>query len=226
MHEFWHFKIGSFSGIIIKLVDHSISIEESFNHPWFQVFVMFIGESACILVHFFTKIRAVRQYGSFEDTPEAIEAKSNGLIMDYHPIICSIPMFIDLLSSLLLFIAYINIPASFVQMINAFVIFVVALEARLILNQPQFKHHIFGGILAIIGTIIVALAVFISEKDSMEGNTLIGVVAILISVVGQASHAITEEYIIRKYYITPFQFAGWEGIWGTVMYFNRKILKV
>ena len=175
-----------------------------------------MGETVWIFVHLIRKWKIIKEYGKYEDAPDSIEAKSNGLKLDYHPIIWSIPMFIDWFASLWLMISYVNIPASIVQMINSLVIIVVSLESQFLLGQKQYKHHWVGSVLAIIGTIIVATAVFLSERDSVTGNILIGVIAILISVVAQATHAISEEYLMRKYYIHPFQFAGWEGIWGNL----------
>ena len=56
---------GAGNGIATKLTNMSESLGESFKHPFFQTFTMFLGESLCMLVFYYEIYNAKRMYGSY-----------------------------------------------------------------------------------------------------------------------------------------------------------------
>jgi len=156
----------------------------------------------------------INKYGAIEQSPEVIEAKRKGLIMDYNPIILAIPMLCDFAASVMLMIGYINIAASIAQMIGSLIVFVTAMEAIIFLNKVLFRHHWTGAFLVVIGIFLVALSALLSSNEVKTGNALIGVLAMVGSAIMQGTQFAIEEKMMDTYYLSPFQFAGWEGIWG------------
>jgi len=84
---------GASNGIATKLTNKSVSLGQEFKHPWFQTIMMFIGESMCMLVYLYQVYSAKRQYGSYQMSPDVLEARKRGKSTDINPLLLAIPMF-------------------------------------------------------------------------------------------------------------------------------------
>ncbi|CAI2372274.1 unnamed protein product [Moneuplotes crassus] len=208
---------GAGSGIAIKLTNSTVSLGSEFHHPFFQCLTMFLGEVCCMVFAFYSRYQDKKKYGSFDKTPEYIEAEQKGMKVKYNPLVLAIPMLCDSLASLTVMIGYIHIAASIAQMIGSFIVFVTAVEAIIFLKQKLYKHHYVGAFLVVFGIICVAYAAFSTENEVANGNTFIGVTAMIISAIMQGTQFVIEDKIVRTYYSDSFEFAGWEGIWGTLL---------
>ena len=111
-------------------------------------------------------------------------------------------------------IGYINVAASIAQMIGSLIVFVTALEAIFFLKKVLFRHNWVGAIMVVIGICLVALSALLSNSHSEKGNALIGVTVMVLSAIMQGTQFVVEEKMMSVYYLNPFQFVGWQGIWG------------
>eukprot|EP00343_Euplotes_focardii_P008851 CAMPEP_0205825412 /NCGR_PEP_ID=MMETSP0206-20130828/25083_1 /ASSEMBLY_ACC=CAM_ASM_000279 /TAXON_ID=36767 /ORGANISM="Euplotes focardii, Strain TN1" /LENGTH=400 /DNA_ID=CAMNT_0053124439 /DNA_START=73 /DNA_END=1275 /DNA_ORIENTATION=- len=211
---------GATLGIVLKLQSNVERDGSKFEHPFFLVFVMFIGEALCILMYIGEKMYLTKTYGSIEASPGMKDAREKGLKTDINPLLLAIPMLCDSAATGLLMIAYINIPASIAQMMGGFVVFVVAILSIIFLKRVFYRHHWLGLVLVFIGIALVAAAALIEtdDKDDDDGNVTLGVVLMLFSILVQGTQFIVEEKLLGSYYLSPFKAVGWEGITGCLFW--------
>mmetsp|Transcript_7398 Transcript_7398/g.8358 ORF Transcript_7398/g.8358 Transcript_7398/m.8358 type:complete len:166 (-) Transcript_7398:303-800(-) len=114
-------------------------------------------------------------------------------------------------------IGYINIAASIAQMIGSLIVFVTALEAIVFLQKVLLKHHWVGAFGVVLGIILVAFSALQTNNEVTEGSALLGVGCMVLSAFFQGTQMVIEEAILKKYYLNPFEFAGWEGVWGFLL---------
>ena len=86
---------GATLGIVLKLQSNVKVDGAKFEHPFFLVLVMFIGEALCIFFYIGEKMYLKRKYGSVEESPEMKGAVEKGLRTDINPLLLAIPMFCD-----------------------------------------------------------------------------------------------------------------------------------
>jgi hypothetical protein len=70
-----------------------------FNHPFFQTFLMLIGEIILLPVYLVLKYITIRKYGSVEKDPASKEARKIGLKFKFNPVIMAIPCLFDITAS-------------------------------------------------------------------------------------------------------------------------------
>ena len=209
---------GTGNGIVIKLANN-VSIDgEKFEHAFFQTLVMFIGESQWIFLFIYEVYYLKKNYGSVEASPGMQKAIADGLKTNINPLLLTIPMFWDSLATLLLLIAYINIPASIAQMMGGLVVFMVTIMSVVFLKRKFYRHHWTGLWLVFIGIWLVALAAFIDKGSDSEGNATLGIIMMSASIVVQGLQYIIEEKLLSSYYLSPMLVVGVEGISGTILF--------
>lgn len=210
---------GATLGVILKLQANVKIDGDKFEHPFFLVLVMFIGEALCIFMYMGEKMYLKRTYGSVEASPGMKAAKEKGLRTDINPLLMGIPMLCDSTATALLMVAYINIPASIAQMMGGFVVFVVAILSIIFLGRRFYRHHWLGLLLVFIGIGLVATAALVEKGgSSSEGNVTLGVILMIFSILVQGTQFIVEEKLLGSYYLSPFKAVGWEGITGCFLW--------
>jgi drug/metabolite transporter (DMT)-like permease len=209
---------GAGLGILLKLQNNVVSKGSKFEHPFIQLFTMFLGEHMCIYVYLWQKRQITNQYGSYQASPGVQRAIAEGMKTDINPLILAIPMCCDFTASTLLLIAYINIPASIAQMMGGFVVFVVAIMSIIFLKRKLYRHHWTGMFLIFAGICMVAAtALLFDSSSSDEGNAVIGVSMMVGSILLQGVQYIVEEKLLGSYYLSPMKAVGWEGITGCIL---------
>lgn len=209
---------GAGNGIATKLTDKSESLGYNFAHPLFQSFTMFIGESLCMLGYLYEVYNVKKKYGSYEQSPDVIEARENGKLTNINPIKFAIPMLCDAAGSTLLLFAYLYIPVSVAQMLQGSIVLVTAFLSILFLRRMLSRHHWTGLALVVIGIALVGLAVMLAKNDSDEDQPIVGLLLMLGSILIQGSQFVVEEKFLGDYYLSPLKVIGWEGIWGVIMF--------
>ena len=213
---------GATLGIVLKLqskIKVSNGEDDHFEHPFFLVLIMFIGEALCIFLYLGEKMWIIKTYGSIEESPEMRNAVTQGLKTNINPLLMAIPMCCDSMATGLLMIAYINIPASVAQMMGGFVVFIVAIFSIIFLKRVFFRHHWLGLILVFVGIGFVAASALVEkEGNSTDGNVTLGVILMFVSVIIQGTQFIVEEKLLSSYYLSPFKVVGWEGITGCFLW--------
>ncbi|CAI2370311.1 unnamed protein product [Moneuplotes crassus] len=210
---------GATLGVVLKLQSNVEIDGKKFEHPFFLVLVMFIGEALCIFFYIGEKMYLKNKYGSVEESPEMKGAVAKGLRTDINPLLLAIPMLCDSGATALLMIAYINIPASIAQMMGGFVVFIVAIFSIIFLKARFFRHHWLGLCFVFVGICLVATAALIDKNGGDEnGSVALGVILMVFSIAVQGSQFIVEEKLLSSYYLSPFKAVGWEGITGCFLW--------
>lgn len=210
---------GATLGVVLKLQANVTHNGQAFEHPFFLVLVMFIGEALCIFMYMGEKAYLKKTYGSIEESPGMKNARTQGLRTDINPLLMAIPMMCDSTATALLMIAYINIPASIAQMMGGFVVFIVAILSIIFLGRRFFRHHWLGLMLVFVGIALVATAALTDKGGSeTDGNITLGVILMVFSIIVQGTQFIVEEKLLGSYYLSPFKVVGWEGITGCFLW--------
>lgn len=209
---------GACLGVVLKLMNNVNVDGVYFEHPFFLVLIMFIGESLCIFLYLIEKRSLTKKYGSIAASPGMQHAVKTGMKTKINPLLLAIPMLCDSGATTLLMIAYINIPASIAQMMGGFVVFIVAILSIIFLKRRFHRHHWSGLVLIFSGICMVATAALIEKGGKTRGNATLGVIMMIASIIVQGCQYIVEEKLLGSYYLSPLKAVGWEGITGVVLF--------
>lgn len=94
-------------------------------------------------------------------------------------------MLCDATASTLLFVGYINIPASIVQMLGALMVLVVAIMSMIFLKRKQYRHHWLGIALIFVGIGMVATTAILNPSGTATKNPVLGIAMLIASVIVQ-----------------------------------------
>jgi drug/metabolite transporter (DMT)-like permease len=130
---------GTCNTVIMKLQDDTDVAGGKFTHPYFQCFVMFIGEMTCLAIY------AAKKY--FWSA-----TSNNGSI---NPFLIAIPAAFDICGSTLMFIALTLCAASVYQMMRGVIVVITAFMALIFLGRKQYAHHWISLLTIVSGVAIV-----------------------------------------------------------------------
>ena len=186
-----------------NISDHGHS--HKFNHPFFQVFVMFLGEMLCFVAY---KLIAVWH---FRKGTTPITGKP------FNPVVFLFPACCDMIGSFVMIVSLTMTYASVFQMLRGAVVVFTGLLSVVFLKKRLFKRHWVGMTLVIIGLVLVGAASKIEGDDKgqdtmsqLTGNLLVVIAQVIVAV-----QMIYEEMVIKKYDVPSLKAVGWEGIWGS-----------
>lgn len=126
-----------------------------FQHPFFQTFMMFLGEMLCLPLFYFLRRRDKKKYGGLDKIPSYAEAKTKGLKMNPSKFWLIIPALFDMTGSTLLFVSLTMISASVYQMLKGALVFIAAVYSIIFLRRKFYRHHWTAMTIVIMGVIIV-----------------------------------------------------------------------
>lgn len=208
--------LGSANTLIGKLMDLSKGNGHTFNHPFFQAALMFLGEFLClILYHIYTKFSKVPN--SDFHSPLHTQNAPKSLFPKLGKFIFMIPSFFDFCASTLMFIGLTLSAPSVYQMMRGFIMVIVSVYSVVLLKTKLFKHQILGVILAFTGVVIVGLA-SITNSASSAPNPVLGVFIIIIAQFFAGGVFVTEQLFLEDINVHPLQAVGIEGLTGLCYY--------
>lgn len=114
--------------------------------------------------------------------------------------------------------------ASVFQMLQGVSVLITALFSLCILGSKQYRHHWVALVLIVLSLGLVGATPLLYRKGDEEESTnsyfaiTVAIVLILIAEMFEGGHMISEEKIFDDYYIHPLKMAGWEGVWGIIIY--------
>ena len=205
---------GACNTIFIKLQNDAYAsiLNAPFNHPWFQTFVMFIGESYCAVLWIFWKnsIRANEDKKQLEKGEE-IDSRPDPPVWVFL-ISCSF----DVLGTTLLNFALTMMPASIFQMLRGGIVIITSLFTILFIKRNPKNFQWLGVFLVFLGVFLVGLASQIHrDPDAPQQDTkIIAIVMVLLSLIFTGFQFVYQEIILSKYRTSPLQLVAWEGTWG------------
>ena len=208
--------IGATGAWITKLQSLQKIDGESWEHPWFQTFAMFIGETMCLIYYAVQIQMDKKKYGTRGMNPEIIEARKAGLKTTINPFLLAIPASWDCVASAMVYTAYINLPLSVAEMMNGGLVFLVAIASIIFLRKSFYRHHWVSMFVIVTGVILVSLSSLL--KSHFESKIILGVVLMFSALWIQTWQFLVEETLLRNYKLSPLKVIGLEGVFGMSIY--------
>jgi len=209
--------VGAFGASLARLQGKQKVGDGNWEHPWFQAFAMFIGESFCLGYYFIEKQINRRKFGTRGMDPDIIDARKEGLRSDINVFLFAIPAACDCIATALIYVAYLNIPISVAEMMGGALILITTISSVVLLNKRFFLYQWLSLIGIIAGVVMVGASSLENKKDPNE-NPALGIILMLIAMCIQACQMIVEEKLFRKYKLSPLKVIGFEGVFGMCFY--------
>jgi drug/metabolite transporter (DMT)-like permease len=210
---------GTVNKVLSKMQNSTKGNNQKFYHPFFQTFLLFFGESLLLPMYFLYEFRK-RRTNKKDDFDTGMQIASMvGLKSDVNVLIFLVPTLIDIVSSTAGFIALNFIEASVFLMFNGLgFLFIIIFSVLFLKFRPAKRQYI--GIPLIIGGLTLVGYASLTDKKGREDsdNKWIGFVFVMITQLFGALFYVSEEILFKKYYLNPLKVAGWEGVWGTIIY--------
>ncbi|XP_059140313.1 solute carrier family 35 member F6-like [Physella acuta] len=191
----------------------------TFNHPWFQTWLMFIGESTCLIGLFLSRHREKKERErvaawSAQVGHEAPEQVKNPRTWQW---ILLVPTCCDLLGTSLAGIGLIYVDASVWQMLRGAIIIFAGILSKFFLKRKLKPIHWLGMSVVMVGLILVGCSSVFKNKSSQGSKAILGIVLILAGQLVSASQMIIEELFLKKRNFPPLQVVGMEGVFGFLL---------
>ena len=250
---------GACNAIFSKYIVAQEVLKHKFSHNWFLNVIMFIGESMGIPIYYliFKKreeeaLRAKQaldeeKQDNDEENPEIEGDKDeneekNKTTEEEKPeikkILLAIPGFLDTCSTGLANIGLILLPGSIYQMLKGSLIIMTFLMSKFVVKNKHTLDHYIAIPISTLGVVLVGLAAYLdaSEKEGEENNkgssagqTLLGIVLMIIAMFILSIQFCFDECFMRRYRCHPLICIGYQGVFGflinlflcTIFYFIK-----
>ena len=210
--------IGAIGASISKLQGkQKVNDGSKWEHPWFQAFAMFIGETFWLIYYLIQKYLDRRKYGPRGLQPDIIEARKQGLKTRINVFLFALPASWDAIGTAMIYFAYLNIPISVAEMMQGALVFITTL-ASIIFLKKKFLMYQWGSIFIIMGGIAMVGASSIKNDDGTNGSAIFGISLMIGAMCFQAAQMIIEEKLFRNYYLSPLKVVGFQGVFGVWIY--------
>ncbi|KAK3781244.1 hypothetical protein RRG08_065975 [Elysia crispata] len=190
-----------------------------FSHPWFQTWLMFIGESACLVGLFISRHRERKERQrvvswSMKVGHEPPQAPTHPRIWQW---ILLIPTLCDLIGTSLAGIGLIYVDASVWQMLRGAIIIFAGILSKVFLKRRLKYLHWLGMFVVMIGLVLVGCSSVFKNKGGEGSQAIIGIVLILASQLVSAAQMVLEETFLKNRDLPPLQVVGMEGTFGFLL---------
>lgn len=184
---------GSINTIANKLQNISFSLGEKYNHPYFVTFLMFLGESFCLIIYIFQKkntnenlvsnnnsnnVDRNNDYNDIQERENLVEISPNQERPTSHnleinntekpeatPLMLILPALCDFFASTIMTIGLTMLAGSIYQMMRGSSILFTALFSKIFLKNKLYLHHWVSLTIVISGlTLVGAANVIIKPK--------------------------------------------------------------
>ncbi|CDW86516.1 nucleotide-sugar transporter [Stylonychia lemnae] len=223
---------GTFNTILMKIQNSTpINPDDpkspTFNHPFVQCAIMFVGECLCLILYGLKLLYQNRQKnkkGFVPQSPGTQQADMLHLKTHINPLLLAIPAGFDIVASTLMNIALTMVAASVYQMLRGMIIIITAVMAIIFLKKKLFRHHWSSIVVIFLGVFMVGLAALYfktdEEKQQSAGQETkpLGLGLLLLAQLFTGGMFIVEEKLLSDYYLDPLKIVGLEGVWGLLMY--------
>lgn len=203
---------GSMSTIASKWSDMATAkgkdgVEREFNHPFFQTWLMFLGEFTCMIYFQFTVWRKRR---SGAELVEGVDFSKR-----MNPLLFGLCASFDFTASTTMYFALNMTQASTYQMLRGSTILFTGIFSRIFLKRKFRAYQWTGMGFSVIGLALVGLSsTLFSSGGSQGSNPVLGDILVVVAQIVVATQMIVEEKILTMYNIPPTLLVGWEGTFG------------
>ena len=168
---------GSANTILMKVQNNTTGFDHktTFNHPFVQCAIMFVGEFLCLLVYFaktmYLKSNKKEDPNAPPEPPGGLITTADGRVLKtkINPLLLAIPACFDIIASTMMNIALTLINASIYQMLRGMLVIVTAFMSIIFLKAKLYRHHWTSLAVLFIGVFMVGLSSFLSSNNS-EGK--------------------------------------------------------
>jgi len=212
---------GAIITIISKYLDTQESLGKSFSHFWFLNLLMFLSEMLAIPLYYIIACIKKKCQKNSEEQKEIYKSLPEKKIT----FLLIIPSILDTIATLISNIGLFYLPGGLYTMLKGLTIIIVTiLISKYILKNKHTWDHYIAIPTAFIGFIFSGLSAFYGDigtksNNNGEENILIGIPAVIISMIFQSAQFSFEEDYMRKYCIHPFLCIGIEGLFGFIFNF-------
>lgn len=198
---------GSCNTLSLKAQDRQNSLEDMYNHPYFQTACMFMGEFLCFFPYLANRFRS----------SQPSKPRKPGLKGRLGAVIFALPAFCDLVSTAIMLVGLGLTTASVYQMLKGLVVVVVALYSVIFLHRRLYRHQVFGVVFVFVGVVIVGVgSVFMDSGD--ERNPALGAILIVAGQFIGGANWVIEEKFFGDIVVPPLQAVGIEGLSGLIYF--------
>eukprot|EP00771_Trimastix_marina_P001178 gnl/Trimastix_PCT/2230.p1 GENE.gnl/Trimastix_PCT/2230~~gnl/Trimastix_PCT/2230.p1 ORF type:complete len:382 (+),score=130.09 gnl/Trimastix_PCT/2230:55-1200(+) len=186
-----------------------------FEKPWFTDWAMFVGMAMCFPVYWGQSCANRRKKALQElDDPDKVDEPKTSFTKLFW--VVAIPGLCDLISTFLMNVGLLWIPASIWQMLRGSIVIFTAILTityrRRKLSSAQWLGVLIVFIaLAIVGTAAIAGG---SKKNTTVVKTIIGIVLVIFAQFLQALQTIIEEKLLHDVNASSTLIVALEGFWG------------
>jgi drug/metabolite transporter (DMT)-like permease len=181
-----------------------------FQHPWFQTWLMFIGEALCLILFAFYRFCCSKSTPS----QEKFKKKRSS------PILMVLPAMCDFAATSLGGIAFLYIVASVWLLLRSALIIFSAILSIIFLKRKLYAYHWIGMSVIVIGLSLVGLSALLSKHQ--QDNThfmdmVFGIFLLMASLLIAAFQFTFEESLLKHRGFHALQVVGYEGLFGTII---------
>ena len=203
-----------------KLKSKGVAFE---MHHFIITMGMFIGELISIFVYGYIFYKKENQPPEEKKADSETGEKKDGKKELPEPptnFIFAITASCDLCGTTIYTFALTYLTTSIYQMLRGFELFFVALFSRVFLKNPIYRHQYLGIGILFLGLGLCGLnAVLNAENDAANArDPRIGIPLMFVSMLFVGTDYTFQEYFLHRYKVNPFQFVGFEGLFGTCEY--------
>eukprot|EP00708_Paratrimastix_pyriformis_P003045 GAFH01001810.1.p1 GENE.GAFH01001810.1~~GAFH01001810.1.p1 ORF type:complete len:394 (-),score=147.40 GAFH01001810.1:240-1304(-) len=183
--------------------------EHAFEKPWFTDWSMFVGMMGCFPVYWGQKL--YRKSRKIEDPPS--KAQHVWLLV-------TIPALCDMVSTFMMNVGLLWIPASIWQMLRGSIVIFTAILAITVRKQKLPPYQWVGVLIVFVAEVIVGAAAIMqpssggSSQDTSIARVIIGISLVILAQFLQALQTIIEESLLHDVDTSPVLLVGYEGLWG------------
>ncbi|XP_053377756.1 solute carrier family 35 member F6-like [Mercenaria mercenaria] len=203
------------------------SNEHSFNHPWFQTWMLCTAQALCLIGLPIQRRRNLQEYrkeiakNEVKDVQIKIETGP-----PVHARLCQwiliIPSCCSLISTSLCGIGLLYVDASIMLMLRGSVIIFTGICSVIFLKRKLKVTHWLGMIIVIVGLVLAGCSSVLKGQGhkTIGGNTITGIILIVVAQVIIGGQITLKEAVLKKRNLHPLHIVGMGGIYGfTLMSF-------
>lgn len=200
----------------------SSGLVEPFTHPWFQTFVMFTGETLCllpILVQYILYRRSLSRLAhkggeyptmSGDGHPPSSGPEKPSFRISY---LFLFPMLCDFFGTTFGGIGLIYTAASVWQMLRGSIIIFSGVLSVIFLKRKLVLYQWTGMVIVALGLGCVGSSSLLANPSDSK-NTIVGILFILLGQFCNSLQMVVEEIFLKKHQFTALNVVGMEGAYG------------
>ena len=184
-----------------------------YEKPWFQVLVMFLGMSICILLD-----RPRKRPATDSEKVPLLHSQNQSQVTPRQNIwIIGIPTILDLFATACGTTGLLYTNVSVYQMLRGAMLVWTAILSIIFLRRRLTLLNYGGIALCVLGIALVGIANILSERNpSSRSDTVFGILIILLGQVLQAGQVVIEEFLLQDLQMSSVRVVAWEGLFGVM----------